>query len=55
MKIVVSFENPPIPDRSHDYAAFDDDTYDGPGCLVGRGSTPIEAVKDLIEQMENRQ
>lgn len=38
---------PPIPERCCDYAAYRDPD---PGNLVGRGSTPFEAINDLIEQ-----
>jgi hypothetical protein len=41
---------PPIPDRNHDWCAYDDNTYDGPGCIVGWGPTREEAIKDLLEK-----
>ncbi len=43
-------EYPPIPDRNFDYgAAFEDDEPDDDGhMLVGWGSTPEEAIADLI-------
>ena len=53
MKIVTEFIYPPIPDRSHDWCAVDDDTYEGPGCKIGYGATEQEAIDDLMEQMEN--
>jgi hypothetical protein len=54
---------PPIPDRSTDWSAVDDDTYDcdcdqdgffslGP---VGRGPTEEAAIADLLEQLEDAQ
>jgi hypothetical protein len=55
MKIVTHFDYPPIPDRSFDWSAIDDDTYDGPGCQIGRGATEQEAVKDLLAQLEERE
>ena len=41
MKIRTDYIYPPIPDRSCDWVAVDDDTYDGP-----------EAIADLMEQLE---
>jgi hypothetical protein len=55
MKIRTEYVFPPIPDRRFDWSAIDDDTYDGAPdshCPVGRGRTEIEAVADLIEQLE---
>ena len=54
MKIVTSYDPPPIPVRNCDWSAVDDDTYNGPGCPVGYGSTEPEAVADLIEKIEDR-
>ncbi len=34
--------------------AVDDDTYDGPGSLIGRGNTQQEAIEDLKEQIEEK-
>jgi hypothetical protein len=48
---------PPIPVRSMDWAAIDDNTYDGAEdsrCPVGRGATELEAIEDLLEQLEER-
>ena len=52
MNIKISFDYPPIPIRSFDWSAIDDDTYDGPGCPIGRGETEAAAVADLLEQLE---
>jgi hypothetical protein len=64
ISLSTTFEYPPIPCRSMDWSAIDDDTYDasyegedeagnhwksGP---VGRGATEAEAIKDLLEQLE---
>ncbi len=35
--------------------AVDDDTYDGPGSLIGRGSTAQEAINDLKEQIAEKE
>lgn len=52
MRIVTHYDPKPIPDRQFDWEAVDDDTYDGPGCLIGFGRTEFEAIADLNEQME---
>jgi hypothetical protein len=59
-----TFVCPPIPCRSMDWSAVDDDTYDasyegedeagshwksGP---IGRGATEADAIEDLLEQLE---
>ena len=52
MKISTEFAYPPIPDRRFDWLAVDDDTYDGPGCPIGRGRTEAEAIADLLVEIE---
>jgi hypothetical protein len=54
MKIKTEFVYPPIPIRTFDWSAIDDDTYDGPGSPVGTGATEPEAIADLIEQINER-
>lgn len=54
MKIKTVFQYPPIPIRNLDWIAIDDNTYDGPGSLIGTGATEQEAIDDLLEQMEER-
>ena len=34
------------------WTAVDDDTYDGPGSLLGQGDTEQEAIEDLMGKME---
>ena len=51
MNIRTDHEFPPIPDRSFDWSAVDDDTYE-PGQPIGRGATEQEAIADLHEQMD---
>ena len=51
MNIKTSCICPPIPIRSFDWQAIDDDTYDGPGCPIGHGATEQEAIADLLEQI----
>lgn len=58
--IRTSFEYPPIPVRSMDWSAVDDDTYDCDcdqdgfftSCPIGHGATEQEAIDDLLEQIE---
>ena len=60
IRIRTSFEYPPIPVRSFDWSAIDDDTYDVDcdqdgffsTCPIGHGATEQEAIADLIEQIE---
>ena len=62
MKIKTHFDYPPIPVRSFDWSAVDDDTYDvdcdEDGFFstspIGRGATEAEAVADLLDQIEER-
>lgn len=41
---------PSAPDHSR-WMAWDDNTYDGPGCPIGTGATEEEAIDDLREQL----
>lgn len=50
MKIRTEYAFPPIPIRSHDWLAIDDDTYDGPGSKIGHGPTEQAAIDDLLEK-----
>ena len=60
IKVRTTHEYPPIPVRNMDWSAVDDDTYDvdcdQDGYFstspVGRGATEDEAIKDLLEQIE---
>ena len=52
MKIRTEHVFPPIPDRRSDWIAYDDETYDGPGGVIGMGATEADAVADLFEQIE---
>lgn len=62
IKVRTTHEYPPIPDRSMDWSAVDDDTYDvdcdQDGFFstspIGRGPTEEAAIADLIEQLEER-
>jgi hypothetical protein len=51
MKITTKYVYPPIPIRSFDWSAVDDDTYDGPGSPIGTGATEAEAIVDLCGQL----
>ena len=55
MKIKTVYIHPSIPIRSVDWIAYDEDTYDGPGCLVGYGETEEKAIQDLRDQLEDRE
>jgi hypothetical protein len=37
-----------------EYTAIDRDNYDGPGSAMGWGSTELEAIADLAEQLRER-
>ena len=54
IKLKTSYVHPPIPDRSNDWSAIDDSTYDGPGSPIGFGATEQEAIQDLLTQLEER-
>ncbi len=57
MNIKTHYDPPPIPNRSFDWSAIDDDTYDGSPdskCPVGHGATEEEAIADLKEQIAER-
>ena len=59
INIRTSHDYPPIPVRSYDWSAVNDDTYDC-DCdqdsfslgHIGRGATEQEAIDDLLEIME---
>ena len=55
--MIIKTENvyPPIPNRNHDWCAFDDNTYDGPGSTIGWGPTKEAAIADLMERLEDAQ
>lgn len=61
MKILTSYDFPPIPDRSMDWSAITDNydcDADQDGFFstdpVGYGRTEAEAIADLLEQIEER-
>ena len=44
---------PPIPDRRHDWIAYDDENYSGEELdIVGYGATEIDAIRDLLDNIE---
>ena len=53
MKIRTTYELKPIPNRSYDWTAVDDDTYDG-GSMIGAGATEAEAIEDLQRLFRER-
>jgi hypothetical protein len=61
MKIVTSYDFPPIPCRDADWSAIDADAYDGAhdshprNRVIGRGATEAAAIADLLAQLEDCQ
>lgn len=53
MKIVTSYDPPPIPMRCCDWSAIDDDTYDYDQ-PVGYGKTEQEAIDDLLSKISSQ-
>jgi hypothetical protein len=51
IKIRTTHVLPPIPIRSHDWSAVTDD-YE-PGHPQGWGATELDAINDLIEQLDD--
>ena len=51
--IHIEYVYPPIPQRDMDWSAVTDD-YE-PGCPMGTGATKWDAVRDLIDQLEDRE
>jgi hypothetical protein len=43
---------PPVPFRHHDWMAYDDQTYDGPGSPYGHGPTREAAIADLMVSLD---
>jgi hypothetical protein len=57
MRIVTEYWAKPIPDRSFDWSAIDDDTYDGAEdssnrSHIGYGRTEAEAIADLLRLLD---
>lgn len=55
MKIVTHYDPPPIPMRNADWTAIEDNTYDGPGSIIGYGATEEEAIADLRDRWLERE
>jgi len=51
MNIRTSYNPPPIPLREFDWSAYNQDTYDGPGCPIGYGPSKSTAIADLLTQL----
>jgi len=49
MTIKTSYDYPPIPIRTFDWSAWDE-TLDEDS-IIGHGETEIEAIKDLLEKL----
>lgn len=54
MKIHTEFVYPPIPLRQFDWCAYDEDTYDGPGSVIGHGRTREAAIENFKDEWEER-
>lgn len=54
MTIKTHFDNPPISINNMDWSAWDDETLDE-NSLIGHGSTEIEAIQDLLDQIFENQ
>lgn len=52
MKLVTNHVFPPIPIRTFDWIAYDDNLGCEEGCPVGYGPTEKEAIEDLCEQLD---
>lgn len=54
--IKTSYDHPPIPDRSMDWSAWDDNTIDGADDagpqIIGRGHTEAEAIAEFKERWD---
>jgi hypothetical protein len=56
MRVRTEYDPPPIPVRSCDWSAVDDDTYDGAPdqhSPVGYGATEQAAIEDLLAQLDD--
>jgi len=57
MKIITEYHGSWIDNcghKHHEWIAYDDDSYDGPGSPMGSGSTEAEALDWLAEMLETR-
>lgn len=54
-RVFIAAEHPPVPSRDYDYSAVDRNTYDGDKSQpVGRGSSPVNAENDLLDQIQDK-
>ena len=53
MRIIIEEDNTGFAPADSRFSAVDDDTYSGPGSLIGWGATPEEAEADLLDQMHD--
>ena len=52
LKIKTEFVYPPIPIRQFDWCAYDNNSYDRPGSIIGHGATEAEAIADFEQAWE---
>jgi len=55
MRIIVEEDNTGFAPADSRFSAVDDDTYSGPGSVIGWGATPEEAEADLLDQLHDRE
>jgi hypothetical protein len=53
IKIITSYDFPPIPLRRFDWSAYQDGWE--PGAPLGRGATKEAAIADPLEQLEDQE
>lgn len=53
IKIIISYENPPIPHRSRDWCAYEDGREEDGN--YGWGRTPQEALSDFLDGWEDEE
>ena len=54
MKIMTSYDYPPIPLRGLDWSAWIDGT-EGEDMMLGHGATEARAIEDLMDQLEEEE
>ena len=54
LRIATDHVFPPIPIRQFDWCAYDDNSYDGPGSVLGHGRTEQEAIENLTQELAER-
>lgn len=55
VRVRTDFVYPPIPDRSSDWCATDDNRYDGGNKYIAYGATEADAIEELLEQIDENE